>query len=118
MPNSIQELPPVFQGFDVPFLRKRIRVLSLFDGISTLLHILDQLDLYVEVYFSSEVDPKALQLQRHRFGDRITRLGSVTSVTDDKLEALGPIHLLVGGSPCADLSRVNPNRKGLKGERL
>lgn len=93
-------------------------MLSIFDGISTLLHILDQLDLFVEVYFSSEVDPKALQLQRHRFGDRITRLGSVNTVTDDKLEALGPTHLLVGGSPCGDLSLVNPNRKGLEGERV
>lgn len=33
-----------------------------------------------------------------------------------QLAKLGPIDLLLGGSPCNDLSRVNPRRKGLYGE--
>lgn len=64
-----------FHGFDVPPLKPSLRVLSLFDGISAALHALDKLQLHIEVYYSSEIDTKALKLQRHRFGDRITQLG-------------------------------------------
>lgn len=86
-----------FQGFDVQPLKPGLRCISLFDGISTALQALDTMGLHVEAYFSSEIDENALKLQKHRFGDRIGQLGSVTGLTEHKLKSLGPIHLCIGG---------------------
>jgi site-specific DNA-cytosine methylase len=91
-----------------------IRVLSLFDGISTGLYVLrDKLGIKVDEYFSSEVDGDALTVQRSRYFGQMTCLGDVKNVTSEMLECLGRIDLLLGGSPCDQLSRVNPYRLGL-----
>lgn len=100
--NSSDSLPAnsdsdTFQGFDVQPLKPGLRCISLFDGISTALQALDMMGLHVEAYFSSEIDENALKLQRHRFGERIEQLGSVTDLTEQKLKSLGPIHLCIGG---------------------
>ena len=118
----------MFHGFDVPphqwadingHEKKKIRVLSLFYGISTGYYILqEKLNLNIEVYYSSEIDPAALQVQRENFDGRVTPIGSVTDLTDDRLKGLGRIDLLIGGSPCSDLSLVNPKRRGLLGKLL
>lgn len=34
-----------------------------------------------------------------------------------QIEEWGPFDLVIGGSPCNDLSNVNPARKGLYGEQ-
>lgn len=106
----------VFCGFDVQPLRPLLRVLSLFDGIGTTLYVLDKLNLHIEAYYSCEIDPHALEIQKYRFGDRIIMLGDVLTLTDEKLHSIGPISLLIGGSPCSDLSLVNPRRRGLLGK--
>lgn len=46
----------------------------------------------------------------------VPNLGSVTDITDEQIAALGPIDVVVGGSPCQDLS-VAGKRAGLAGER-
>ena len=46
----------------------------------------------------------------------VPNLGSVTDITDDQIKALGHIDIVVGGSPCQDLS-VAGKRGGLAGER-
>ena len=46
----------------------------------------------------------------------VPNLGSVTSITDAQILALGHIDIVVGGSPCQDLS-IAGNRRGLAGER-
>ncbi|KAF2361780.1 PWWP domain [Trinorchestia longiramus] len=92
---------------------KPLRVLSLFDGISTGLYCLDELGVSVEVYYSSEVCEAALTVSEKHFRGRVIRLGDVTKINDEQISALAPIHLVLGGSPCSDLSAVNPNRKGL-----
>lgn len=105
-------------------MNRPLRVLSLFDGISTALHILtDVLHLQIEMYFSSEIDTDALQLQTHKYSGKIVQLGDAKKLdpgeNDDNyalLNSLGRIDLLVGGPPCGDTSRVNPNRKGLSME--
>lgn len=98
---DVQPLTPAqaegFQGFDVQPLKPGLRCLSLFDGISTALQALDMLGIHVEAYFSSEIDENALKLQKHRFGDRVGPLGSVTDLTEEKLQSLRPIHLCIGG---------------------
>lgn len=43
-------------------------------------------------------------------------LGDVTKITEDQIALLGPVDLIIFGSPCQDLS-VAGKRKGLAGER-
>ncbi|KAK3929795.1 DNA (cytosine-5)-methyltransferase 3A [Frankliniella fusca] len=67
-------------------------------------------------YFASEIDLDAIAVQRKRFPVAVTRVGCVKSLDEKRLDELGLINLLIGGSPCNDLSRVNPARRGLYGE--
>jgi len=67
----------------------------------------------VEVYYASEIDEDALMVSSAHFGDRITYLGDVRGITKEKIQEIAPIDLLIGGSPCNDLSLVNPARMGL-----
>ncbi|XP_033334169.2 DNA methyltransferase 3 isoform X1 [Megalopta genalis] len=92
---------------------RRIRVLSLFDGLSTGLLVLRKLGLTVDVYYASEIDPDALMVSATHFGDRIVHLGDVRDITKEKIKEMAPIDLLIGGSPCNDLSLANPARLGL-----
>lgn len=91
----------------------------MFDGIGTGLHILkDKLGLHVDAYYSSEIDANAIKVQKYNFFGDMVRLGCISKCTNEMLHALGPIDLLIGGSPCNELSRVNFRRKGLFGNKL
>lgn len=92
---------------------KKMRVISLFDGISTGLLALEKLGIEVEDYYASEINSDAELVSASHFGDRICRLGDVRNITKDIIKGIKPIDLLIGGSPCNDLSLVNPNRLGL-----
>lgn len=89
-----------------------MRVLSLFDGLGGARLALDQLGITPDIYYASEIDKSAMKVASHHFPD-IVQLGDIRSV---KAEDLGPIDLLIGGSPCQDLSRGG-NMEGLQGER-
>lgn len=106
-----------FLGFDVPPLRPVLRVLSLFDGIGTAYHVLKKLGLFIDKYYSSEVDGKALNLLKYKYSDKIEMLGDVQNISSSLLRSL-KINFLIGGSPCSELSLVNPQRKGLQGITL
>ncbi|CAK9825723.1 DNA (cytosine-5)-methyltransferase 3B [Anthophora retusa] len=93
--------------------KRKIRVLSLFDGLSTGLLVLLKLGLVVDVYYASEIDPDALMVSASHFGDRIVHLGNVKDITKGNIMEIAPIDLLIGGSPCNDLSLANPARLGL-----
>ncbi|XP_040203583.1 DNA (cytosine-5)-methyltransferase 3A-like [Rana temporaria] len=95
--------------------RKGIRVLSLFDGIATGLLVLKSLGIEVERYIASEVDEAAITVGTVRHPGEITYVGDIQEITGKQIEAWGPFDLVLGGSPCNDLSVVNPNRKGLYG---
>ncbi|XP_029165493.1 uncharacterized protein LOC114936461 isoform X2 [Nylanderia fulva] len=97
--------------------KKPIRVLSLFDGLSTGFLVLLNLGIVVDVYYASEIDNDALTISSAHFGDRITYLGDVRGITKEKIQEIAPIDLLIGGSPCNDLSLVNPARLGLHDPR-
>lgn len=73
------------------------------------------LGIVVDVYYASEIDMNALTVSSAHFGDRITYLGDVRDITKEKIKEIAPIDLLIGGSPCNDLSLVNPARLGLHG---
>ncbi|XP_073528982.1 DNA (cytosine-5)-methyltransferase 3A-like [Phyllobates terribilis] len=95
--------------------RKPIRVLSLFDGIATGLLVLKTLGIGVQRYIASEVCEDAIAVGRRRHPGEITYVGDVQNITRKQVEEWGPFDLLIGGSPCNDLSVVNPLRKGLYG---
>uniref|UniRef100_A0A8C3AY52 DNA (cytosine-5-)-methyltransferase n=1 Tax=Cyclopterus lumpus TaxID=8103 RepID=A0A8C3AY52_CYCLU len=93
--------------------RKPIRVLSLFDGIATGLLVLKDLGMQVGKYVASEVCEDSITVGMVRHQGRIMYVGDVRNVTRKHIEEWGPFDLVIGGSPCNDLSIVNPARKGL-----
>ncbi|XP_055088366.1 DNA (cytosine-5)-methyltransferase 3A-like isoform X5 [Periophthalmus magnuspinnatus] len=93
--------------------RQPIRVLSLFDGIATGLLVLKDLGLQVDKYVASEVCEDSITVGMVRHQGRIMYVGDVRNVTRKHIEEWGPFDLVIGGSPCNDLSIVNPARKGL-----
>ncbi|XP_064411609.1 DNA (cytosine-5)-methyltransferase 3A isoform X3 [Latimeria chalumnae] len=109
------------QEFDPPKLyppvpaekRKPIRVLSLFDGIATGLLVLKDLGIQVERYIASEVCEDSITVGMVRHQGKIMYVGDVRNVTRNHIEEWGPFDIVIGGSPCNDLSIVNPARKGL-----
>jgi len=93
---------------------RQITVLSLFDGISCARVALDRLGYTDVLYLASEVDKYASAITRHQWPDTI-HLGDITQIKRENLPV--QIDLLIGGSPCQDLSIAKNNRKGLDGER-
>lgn len=89
-----------------------MNVLSLFDGISCARVALDRAGVAVKTYSACEIDPKAIAISQAHYPD-IVRLGDVRSV----VSLPEPIDLLIGGSPCQDLSVAKTNRQGLAGAR-
>ena len=88
-----------------------MNVLSLFDGISCARVALDRAGIKVNAYMSSEIDKNAIKVSEKNYPD-IIRVGSVVN-----LEVEGQVDLLIGGSPCQDLSIAKKDRKGLGGDR-
>lgn len=80
-----------------------IRVLSLFDGMSCGQIALRELGIPIEVYYASEIDKFAIQQTQLNFPDTV-QLGDVRNIDVDKLCEDGKIDLLIGGSPCVNLS--------------
>ena len=89
----------------------QMNVLSLFDGISCARVALDRAKIEVNCYLSSEIEKNAIKVSEKNYPD-IVRVGSVVG-----LEIEGQIDLLIGGSPCQDLSIAKKDRKGLEGNR-
>ena len=96
-----------------------INVLSLFDGISCGQVALERAGIKVNKYYASEIDPNCIKITQKNYPETI-QLGDVRSLNladfvcvpcDDDL-----IDLLIGGSPCQDLS-IAGSRKGLDGSR-
>ena len=88
-----------------------MRVLSLFDGISCARVALERAGIEVEAYYASEIDKHAIAISTKNYPD-IVQLGSVVGLTPPE-----EIDLLIGGSPCQDLSIAKKDRKGLDGNR-
>ncbi len=80
-----------------------ITVLSLFDGLSGGRIALERAGISVSKYYASEIDKYAIAISAKNYPDTI-QLGSVINLTDEQLLALGPIDILIGGSPCQGFS--------------
>lgn len=89
-----------------------INVLSLFDGLSGARIALDKLGIKCN-YYASEIDKYAIQVSKYNYPD-IIRLGDIKNI---KGKNLPQIDLLIGGSPCQDLSVAKKDRQGLAGTR-
>ncbi|KFM59276.1 DNA (cytosine-5)-methyltransferase 3B, partial [Stegodyphus mimosarum] len=91
------------------YVKKRpLKVLSLFDGISTGKLALDSLGIGISKYYASEIDEEAIAISKLNHKDNIIHLGDVKNLCEEKLKCMCPIDLVIGGSPCNDLSLVNP----------
>jgi DNA (cytosine-5)-methyltransferase 3A len=93
--------------------KQKINVLSLFDGISCGQIALERAGIAVDKYYASEIDKYAIQVTQKNYPNTI-QLGDVTKIDFKQFE--GKIDLLIGGSPCQDLS-ICGKRKGLSGDR-
>lgn len=96
-----------------------MNVLSLFDGICCGRLALEKAGLQVKKYFASEIDKKPLEITQKRFPSTI-QLGDITKISKSDLDNLGNIDLVIGGSPCQDLSVYKFDRgdvKGLEGKQ-
>ena len=93
-----------------------MKVLSLFDGISCGMVALERAGIPVERYVAYEIEPNAIKVS-HKNYPQIEHCGDVTKA--DFTEYQG-FDLLIGGSPCQDLSNYKYDRgdvKGLEGEK-
>ena len=91
-----------------------MNVLSLFDGISCGQLALERANIKVDCYYASEIDQNCIQLTQRHFPNTI-QLGDVCKIDNNVLKTLPKIDLLIGGSPCQNLSRAG-NGMGLKGD--
>lgn len=117
-----------------------MKILSLFDGIAGARQALKELDIDCN-YYAVEVDKFAIKVAKANHWD-IEHLGPNNYICDVKdflckeweghpkeiqdivdytkhkeMFVENDVDLLIGGSPCQDLSIANKERKGLQGER-
>ncbi|XP_071953679.1 DNA (cytosine-5)-methyltransferase 3C-like isoform X2 [Antedon mediterranea] len=114
--DRVQDFEP-FKSYVAPLIKDRqpIRVLALFDGIATGLLALKELGFQIKCYIASEVNEDAIKVSTVRHAEDIVHVGDVKNITKKQVKEWGPFDLVMGGSPCNDLSIVNPARKGLFG---
>lgn len=89
-----------------------MNILSLFDGISCARIALNNLNIHIDNYFASEIDKDAIFISKQNNPD-IIHIGDVKNIDAKKLPK---IDLLIGGSPCQDLSNAQKGL-GLEGEK-
>ena len=92
-----------------------MNVLSLFDGMSCGQIALNKASIPYNVYFASEIKPHAIKVTQHNYPDTM-QINDVTKVSG---KVLPKIDLLIGGSPCQNLSiaMALQHRKGLEGDK-
>lgn len=89
---------------------ERMDVVSLFDGVSCARVALDRAGIDVKSYTACEIDKYAIQISKKNH-PAIQHKGDVK-----EFKTAIPCDLLIGGSPCVDLSIAKKDRKGLKGD--
>lgn len=96
-----------------------MKVLSLFDGISCGHIALERASIEVEKYYASEIDKYAIAITQYNYPDTI-QLGDITQLSEKQLDELDGIDIVIGGSPCQDLSNYKYDRgevTGLNGNK-
>jgi len=87
-----------------------INVLSLFDGISCGQIALERAGVIVNEYYASEIKTHAIKCTKANYPNT----KHIGSVVDVRSVDLPKIDLLIGGSPCKGISRLNKNQEGLE----
>jgi len=91
-----------------------MNVLSLFDGMSCGQLALNRANINYDNYFASEIKKHAIETTQHNYPQTI-QLGDVHNIEASQLPK---IDLLIGGSPCQNLTYMNSQgREGLEGEK-
>jgi len=90
-----------------------MNVLSMFDGISCGQLALEKIGIKINKYYAAEINRYAIQITQKHFPETI-QLGNVKHINSVMLPK---IDLLIGGSPCQDLSICQNNGKGLDGKK-
>lgn len=97
-----------------------INVLSLFDGMSCGQIALERTGIDVGNYYASEINKYSIKVTQDNFPDTI-QLGDVAGITKETLSNLPKIDMVIGGTPCQNLSRAVINRgqynQGLQGSK-
>jgi DNA-cytosine methyltransferase len=86
-----------------------LTTLSLFDGIGTGLYALKKAGIPVNKYYASEIDKFAIAIAKYNHPE-IIHIGDIRNI---KTSNLPKIDLLIGGSPCTELS-IAGSRKGFE----
>ena len=92
-----------------------MKVLSLFDGISCGRVALERAGINVEVYHAYEIDENAKKISKDNYPD-IVHFNDVRDCVGLDYDKEN-FDLLLGGSPCQDLSIISKRGKGLKGSK-
>ncbi|MGG3890213.1 DNA (cytosine-5-)-methyltransferase [Metabacillus fastidiosus] len=94
---------------------KGLKVLSLFDGMSCGQIALERAGFKIDTYYASEIKEEGIRVTQDNYPNTI-QLGSVTELSGDTLPK---IDILIGGSPCQNLSMAmaKKHRKGLEGDK-
>lgn len=90
-----------------------MNVLSLFDGMSCGQIALERAGIKVDTYYASEIDKYAIQITQKNYPGTI-QLGDINNIN---LKQFDNIDLLIGGSPCQDLSIAKKDRQGINGSK-
>jgi len=95
-----------------------MNILNLFDGIACGRVAAERAGLEVENYYGSEIETSSMQVALSNYPG-IIELGDITLLDKTELDKLPPIDLLMGGSPCQDLTKTKQDRerKGLEGSK-
>jgi len=86
-----------------------INVLSLFDGMSCGQMALERAGISVDNYYASEIKPHAIAVAKENY-PRTIHIGPVEGVDVERLPRLD---LLLAGTPCKGVSRLNQRQQGL-----
>lgn len=105
--GKLFKLPNINHAYTNP-----INVLSLFDGIACGYLALNRAGLSIENYYASEINESAIYVAKNNFPD-INCVGDVNFLNFHDYK----VDLLIGGSPCQDISNLNTNGKGLAGNK-
>jgi len=96
----------------------RLTIMSVFDGISCGQIALERAGIEINKYYASEIKKYAIKVTQEHYPNTI-QLGDITKIDFKKFE--GEIDLLLGGSPCQNLSNARSShcniKDGLKGTK-
>ena len=101
-----------------------MKILSFFDGMSCGQIAINKLGIKDYIYYASEVDKHAVKVTQSNYPNTV-QLGDIRYIdyqdgyliTKDNKYFVGEVDLLIGGSPCTNLS-IQGNREGLIEESL